>query len=400
VRIDAATLIPGRGEAIAEGAIVFDSGVISYVGPASEAPGEPGLRYPALMPGMWDCHAHFFGITAISFEADMTTKVAVKAARATADAADALLAGVTSVREAGGLGLYLRPAIEEGLIAGPRIYGAGKILSTTGGHGDTHSFPLEWVQGGHGYGTSEICDGVPECLRAVRNQLRTGADLIKVCASGGVASEIDHPIHQQFSGAELLAIVEEAARAERIVAVHCHGKPGIMAALEAGVRTIEHGSYLDDEAAAAMVECDAMLVPTRFIVEDGLAIEAAWPPYAYKKLVAIAEHHAVALKVAIAHGVTIAAGSDALLVGQGLHRTREVRHLIEAGMTPLSAIEAATANGPLTLGPQAPMSGLLAEDYDADIIALDVNPLDDVSLWGDPNRVTHVWKGGTMVKGD
>ena len=255
------------------------------------------------------------------------------------------------------------------------------------------------MRGGHGYGVGEICDGVPECLRAVRKQLRNGADFIKVCASGGVSSEVDHPVHQQFSGEELQAIVEEASRAERIVAAHCHGKPGIMAALEAGVKTIEHGSYLDEEAAAAMVEAEAVLVPTRFIIEEGLALEEAWPPYAYKKLVMVADHHANALRLAIAHGVTIAAGSDALIGSMGRHRTREVRYLIEAGMTPLAAIESATANGPLTLGPQAPKKGLLADGYDADIIAFDASPLDDLALWGDPDRVTHVWKEGVLTKG-
>ena len=137
-----------------------------------------------------------------------------------------------------------------------------------------------------------------------------------------------------------------------------------------------------------------------FIVEEGLAMEEAWPPYAYKKLVMVADHHANALKTAIAGGVTIASGSDALIESQARHRTREVRYLIEAGMTPVAAIEAATANGPLTLGAQAPTKGLLADGYDADIIALDTNPIDDITLWGDPDRVTHVWKDGILVKGD
>jgi imidazolonepropionase-like amidohydrolase len=171
-----------------------------------------------------------------------------------------------------------------------------------------------------------------------------------------------------------------------------------MAALEAGVKTIEHGSYLDEEAATAMVEADAILVPTRFIIEEGVAHEEAWPPYAYKKMVMVADHHATALKTAVARGVTIATGSDALVPSQARHRTREVRHLIEAGMAPLRAIEAATANAPLTLGPQAPNTGLLAEGCDADMIAFDTDPLGDITVWGDPDRVTHVWKGGALVK--
>ena len=182
------------------------------------------------------------------------------------------MAGFTSVREAGGYGIDLARAIEEGSIMGPTIYVAGAILSTTGGHGDLHSYPLEWLQSyGASGGMLELCDGVPECLKATRTQLRRNARVIKVCASGGVLSEIDHPIHQQFSVEELRTIVEEAARAERIVMAHCHGAPGIKAALDAGVATIEHGTYLDAVTAAQMKEQGAILVPTRFIVERLLA---------------------------------------------------------------------------------------------------------------------------------
>ena len=147
-----------------------------------------------------------------------------------------------------------------------------RVLSPTGGHADLHMYPHDWVcDFADRVGILRQCDGVAECLRAVRLQLRDGARLIKICASGGVMSEIDHPIHQQFGADELRAIVEEAALADRVVAAHCHGKPGIMAALAAGVRTIEHGTYLDEEAASAMVESGAILVPTRHIVEEFLA---------------------------------------------------------------------------------------------------------------------------------
>ena len=400
MRIDADIVIPGRGEPIPNGSVVVSDGTISYVGPSDRAPGKPSDSYPALMPGMWDCHAHYTGMTELSLEHDLKTSMATKAALATSDVTATLMAGVTSVREPGGLGIYIRHAINEGTLLGPNIYSAGRILSMTGGHADVHGFPIEWVVGNAGYGLGEICDGEADCLRAVRIQLRAGADVIKVCASGGIASEADHPMHQQFSDAELRVIVEEAGRADRAVAAHCHGKAGIMAALRAGVKTIEHGSYLDEEAATAMVESDAILVPTRFILEEGLAMEEAWPAYAFRKLVTVSERHSDALKTAIARGVTIATGADVFFTGEmGSRRTGEVRCLIEAGMTPLGAIEAATANGPLTLGPQAPRTGVLAESHDADIVAFDVNPLDDITVWGDPDRVTHVWKGGTLVKG-
>ncbi|MFT7476644.1 MAG: imidazolonepropionase-like amidohydrolase [Verrucomicrobiales bacterium] len=223
--------------------------------------------------------------------------------------------------------------------------------------------------------------------------------MIKVCASGGVMSEIDHPMHQQFSDEELRAIVEEAARAERIVAAHCHGNAGIMAALRAGCHTIEHGSFLTEEACDLMVEQGAILVPTRFVIEALLPQMENLPRYAYEKGLMVADAHAMSLKLAISKGVKIAAGCDIFVSGQMYGENGlEIMHLINAGLTDLEAIEAATATGPETLGPQAPMSGQLLEGYDADVIALDANPLDDRSIWGDPTRVTHVWQAGEIKK--
>jgi imidazolonepropionase-like amidohydrolase len=214
-------------------------------------------------------------------------------------------------------------------------------------------------------------------------------------------SEIDHPIHQQLSDEELRAIVEEAARADRIVAAHCHGKPGIMAALRAGVATIEHGSYLDEEAAALMAKNGTIFVPTRFIVENLLAMKAAMPDYAFRKLSSLADRHTEAMRIAIHYGVKVAAGTDIFVSGPAMWGKNglEVSNLVKAGMTPLQAIEAATANGPSTLGKQAPQSGLLMEGYDAEVITLDADPLEDVYVLGNPERVKGVWKAGRRVKG-
>ncbi len=326
--------------------------------------------------------------------------------RVTRDARAALDAGFTSVREVGGLGIWLGMAVAEGSVSGPTVYSAGAILSPTGGHADLHMYPVDWVCDlADRVGILRQCDGIPECLRAVRLQLRNGARLIKVCASGGVMSQVDHPMHQQFSDDELRAIVEEAARAERVVAAHCHGKPGIMAALRAGVRTIEHGTYLDDEAADAMRECDAILVPTRLIIEEYLAYgaSAGLPDYAHRKLLEVADRHAEAIALAHERGVRIALGTD--ISGSGSttpchwgQNGAELGLMVKAGLSPLAAIEAATATAPLTLGPQAPRSGLLAAGYDADVIALAADPAGDVSIVADPANITHVWQGGVLVK--
>lgn len=330
-------------------------------------------------------------------------------ARSARDVAATLNAGFTSCRELCGFGIELSQAINEGALVGPHIYSASSFISPTAGHADAHGVPIDHFNHSNASGGSFcLADGVPECLRAVRLQLRKGAKVIKICCSGGVASEEDNPEHQQFSDEEIKAIVEEATRAGRLVAAHCHGKSGIMAALRNGVATIEHGTYLDDEAIGLMVQQGAILVATRTIIEAGLELAKAWSPKSLAKLQAAAPVHKTAYSKAISAGVTIALGSDlgvsyqengkgGTLLDHGRNGL-ELRHAVEAGMTPLQAIEAATANGPLTLGPQAPLSGQLREGYDADFIALSANPLEDIEVLVNPKNITHVWKSGKQFK--
>jgi imidazolonepropionase-like amidohydrolase len=188
---------------------------------------------------------------------------------------------------------------------------------------------------------------------------------------------------------------------ERVVGAHCHGKRGIMNALEAGVRTIEHGTFTDDEAADAMVETGAVLVPTRFIVD--LLIregeERGMPEYAKKKIEMTAEAHADGIALAIEKGVKIALGTDIWATGIWGRNGEELPLLVDCGMSTLQAIEAATANGPATLGPQAPNAGQLKEGMDADVICISGDPISDISILADPDNVTHVFKGGVRYKG-
>lgn len=408
-RIEADVLIPGHGDVVKNGCVVFDGPSIRYAGSIEGAPKAPEAKtysVPAVMPGLWDCHGHLMGLRTANIEEGARTSVAVMAARATADAARCLEAGFTSVREVGGLGIYLSRAIDEGSIPGPHVYAAGGMISPTGGHGDLHSFPLDFTHDVlERTQMSALADGVPECLKVVRSMLRLNARLIKICASGGVASEVDHPIHQEFSDEELRAIVEEAARAERIVAAHCHGKPGIVAALKAGCRTIEHGTYLDAEAADLFLERDAILVPTRFII-DRLARSAQHmgaPDYILRKIIPVVGRHEEALRLAIRKGVRIAAGTDIITTGVTGYadwgqNAFELTYLQEAGMKSLQAIEAATATGPLTLGPQAPKSGQLKEGYDADLLVVAKNPVQDLSVLTWPENIRRIWKSGKLVK--
>jgi len=409
-RVECDTLIPGRGAPVRDACVITRGRRIDWVGPTAQAPKTEAavtLRVPVLMPGLWDCHVHLTGLRRTSLDDVMRGPVPVGAARAVRDAARALEAGITSVREVGGYGIHVARVIDEGTVPGPHIYAAGDLISQTGGHADLHTYDVGCMADlSERGGWLHTCDGEAECLRAVRLQLRRGAKLIKICASGGVLTELDDPMHQQFSDHELRVIVEEAARAERVVAAHCHGKAGIMAALKAGCRTIEHGTYLDDEACAAMKAAGALLVTTRFVkvrmLEHGA--RTGLPEYAQKKLHDTADDQRRAVELAIRSGVKIAAGTDSLTCGAdtalpwGLHGL-ELGYLVDAGMTPLQAIEAATATAPETLGPQAPRAGQVLAGWDADLVAVARNPLDDIGVLADASAITHVWKDGALAKG-
>lgn len=405
-RIEATRLIPGRGEPLDDGVVVLDDSTITYTGPALGAPATPDadeITVDTVMPGLWECHGHFIGIYTANIDEAFTTRPQLASMRVTADARRVLESGFTSVRELGGLGTFLGRAIEEGVAVGPNVYAAGSMLSMTAGHGDSHSLDLGVARLLHAnaWGEDNIVDGPDECRAGVRRMLRLGAKVIKVHASGGVLSELDDPHLPQFSREELGAIVDEATRMERLVAAHCHGKRGIMAALEAGIKTIEHGTFLDEEAAEAMVEVGAILVPTRFIVD--LLIregdERGLPEYAKRKIEMVAEAHAEAISIAVDKGVKIALGTDIWATGVWGRNAEELTLMTGCGMTPLQAIEMATANGPATLGPQAPHSGQLKEGMDADVICVAGDPSSDISILADPENVTHVFKGGIRCKG-
>lgn len=406
-RVNADLLIPGRGEPIQNASIVVQNGKITYVGKNPNLNSNRCLsviKVPVLMPGLWDSHVHFMGTNKTGVDDMATTSPALAGARGARDIAATLNAGYTSVREMAGYGVELSKVVNEGWLSGPHIYSSVSILSQTAGHGDAHGMPLDTFKDGIRHGLPfQLCDGVSECIKAVRIQIRRGAKVIKVAATGGVTSLIDDPLQQQFSDEELAAIVKEAARADRIVAAHCHGKKGIMAALRAGCHTIEHGTYLDQEALDLMLEKNAMLVATCSILEFGVQHPEAYTKEIYRKMIETQQAHKESYKMAIQAGVRIALGTDlgvsspAVQFNHGMNGG-EFFYAVDAGMTPLEAIEAGTANGPETLGLQAPKSGILEVGYDADFIALSGNPLEDIKVLADPTKVTYVWKEGQLVK--
>lgn len=254
-----------------------------------------------------------------------------------------------------------------------------------------------------------LCDGVDECVRAVRLQIRRGAKVIKVFSSGGVLSIADDPMRQQFSDEELGAVVREANRLGRLVAAHAHGKEGIMAALRAGVGSVEHGTFLDEECCRLMRENGVVYVPTRTVVVEGLKHPELMSKESYEKMLRIGREHIRAYRLAVRMGVKVVLGTDSAIStpGSGLSLGSSGSELVyaveEAGMSELQAIEAATANGPLCLGQlgMAPeKSGRIHEGYDADLIALSESPLDgNIKVFKHVEKVTHVWKDGIMVKG-
>jgi imidazolonepropionase-like amidohydrolase len=405
-RIEATRLIPGRGPVIDNGVVVIDGGTISYAGDAAGAPSADGadlIATDTVMPGMWECHGHFIGVRSANIDEVHVTRPQVSAIRGAADARRALDAGFTSVREVGGHGSFLARVIDEGYLVGPSIYASGSMLSMTAGHGDIHDMDLASARHSlaRHWGEDAVVDGPDQARAGVRRMLRLGARLIKVHASGGVLSQLDDPQLPQFSKAELEAIVDEATRMERVVAAHCHGKRGMMAAIEAGVKTIEHGTFMDEEVAEAMKERDVVLVPTRWIIDFLMreGEERGMPEYAKQKLLDAAAQHANGISLAVENGVRIAMGTDIFGAGLWGRNAEELPLLVDCGMSPLEAIEAATANGPDTLGPQAPNNGQLVKGMDADVLCVVGDPSTDVSTLADPTNITHVFKRGELIKG-
>lgn len=424
--IHARLVIPGRGKPMHNMSVFLEDGVIKSIEPTSavllwcSVNSLPTTTVPVLLPGLWDCHTHLLGCKTFNFSELLTSSPpALAGARIARNVHDILMSGVTSVRELAGYGTEVARAIEEGTLVGPTIYSAGAAISQTSGHCDIFDMPSGLVTAvmgvrdtqanalAPGTGPMIIADGVDECRRAVRLLTRRGAKCIKVMASGGVLSIADDPMRQQYSLDELRVIVEEARRAGRVVAAHCHGKAGIMAALHAGCHTIEHGTYMDDECVALMKKQGAIYVPTRTIVKVGVDHPELMSPESYRKMLETARHHRAAYRLAVNAGVKIALGTDLGISTPTTHPMAlgngggEVTYAVtDGGMTPLQAIEAATATAPEVLGDlgMAPKSGQIEVGYDADLIALAHDPLEDMELFKNPDNITHVWKGGKLFK--
>ncbi len=381
------------GELVRPAVIVVQDNLISAVNPEN-LPADAAvidLGNLILVPGLMDMHTHLTG----SLDGDwvhrpVTESAADAALRGARNARVTLMAGFTTVRDVGAAGfsdVALMKAIDRGDVPGPRIFPAGNALGITGGHCDVTGYAPGIAETGPRQG---IANGTAEILEAVRYQIKHGAKVIKVCATAGVLSFEGSVGAQQYSDEELATIVAEAARHEIGVAAHAHGSEGILAAVRAGVKSIEHGSVMTEEIVREMVARGTYHVPTKYLTHvipmDNL------PPPIRAKAEFILPQMSASLRMSIAGGVKVAFGTDAAVFPHG-DNAREFAEYVEHGMTPLEALRSSTLVAAELLG--VADRGRLAPGTLADIIAVACNPLDDVTTL---ERVQWVMKGGVVYR--
>lgn len=401
--LKAAQLIDGTGAApIKNGMVIITDNRIVAVGTNLKIPDNAkiiDLGNATLMPGFIDAHTHIIGRVLGDPEglnARFKDYDSFGAILAVGNAKNTLMAGFTTIRNVGAGNfddLAIRKAINEGWIPGPRMLTAGYSLGITGGHCDENGFKPGIADGDVKTG---IADGVEQVRAAVRYQIKYGVDVIKTCATGGVLSEGDAVGVQQYSFEELKAMVEEAEQHERKVAAHAHGAEGIKVATRAGVASIEHGSFLDEEGAKLMAEHGTFLVPTLMAGEtvEKLAKNGFLKGLRAEKALAAAAAMRSALKIAVANNVKIALGTDAGVIQHGKNG-HEFTLMVEwGGMKPLDAINAGTLNGAKLLGLDQSIGSIEVGKY-ADIVAVSGDPLQDIKLL---ENVSFVMKNGLVYK--
>lgn len=397
-----ATVIDGSGTPGVKGAtLVIDGQRIADVRQGSEAvaagDGNSVYRLNAsytIVPGLIDCHDHI-GHPGLSASASRIATVPHAVAVVAKALRETVEAGVTTVRDAGGLGYGFKAAVEEDLFVGPRLVLSLAIMSRTGGLGDAHGIfgygTEQWIIPGTPSGVSDGPDGV---RRKVRELHRSGADAIKIAMTGGIRSGALQP---GFSAAEVEAIVDEAHVLGMRVLCHCHGGIGLRDALAARVDSIDHGLYLvdDDKSIERMAHEGTFYVPTMLVLRyhethgEGRAKDTARQ---------LRDQHRRGIARAAEMGVRIAMGTDAGAFGHS-HQAAELELLVEAGFSPMQALVTATSSSAACLGMENEV-GTLAPGYYADLIVVEGDPLTDIRILQDPQRIKMVMKAGTPVRND
>jgi imidazolonepropionase-like amidohydrolase len=354
-----------------------------------------------VLPGLMDMHVHLAMQTGMNFTRMLMTPRSFTLMHAIPHSNATLQAGFTTVRDAGGTPIGVRLAVDNGFFDGPRMRLSVAILSQTGGHADPY-MPCScelYIDSTLDIPHSRV-DGADEMRRRVREVLRAGADNIKLCTSGGVLSPGDLPDTPQFTVEEIAAAVYEAGVHHKHVLAHAMSAQGIKNALLGGVRSIEHGCLLDDEGIALMLDKNAYLVPTLVAPRDVAAIArknpGAIPDEMVQKAERVAGVHIERFRAAVEAGVQVALGTDA---GVGEHGSngRELGLMVEGGMSPMQALVAATSVPARLIGMQHHLGTLQAGRL-ADVIAVQGDPLEDIGLFDDPERVQVVVKDGRVVR--
>jgi imidazolonepropionase-like amidohydrolase len=386
----------GTGAHPAAADIAVEDGRIVGVGTGLDGDEEIDVRDRTILPGLFDCHTHVT-ISNVDLWGAVQQPFSMQFYEAARNLQATLAIGITTVRDAGGADLGIKQAVANGLIAGPRLQISISMLSQTGGHGD------DWYPSGaevpllgpHPGRPSGIVDGPDEVRRKVRELHRAGADVIKVATSGGVLSPRDDPRRAHFRPIELETLVEEATAAGMYVMAHAQGADGIKNAVRAGIRSIDHGIYLDDEAIELMLARGTWFVPTLVApqgVLDAVDAGVSLPPAVVDKAHMVIDIHRAAFRHAVEAGVRIAMGTDSGVTPHG-RNLRELELMAAGGMAPGAVLEATTRSAAELMGLDEDL-GTIEEGKLADLVVLGGDPFDFAAM-GD--RVEQVWKAGIRV---
>jgi imidazolonepropionase-like amidohydrolase len=387
-------IFDGTGAAPAPGDIRVEDGRITAVGTDLNGDAQVDVSGKTLMPGFFDCHVHFT-MSTIDTLKRLNTPLSYRFYEAINNMQVTLDAGVTSVRDAAGADLGVKQAVDNGLVAGPRMQIAISMLAQTGGHGDGHMLCGADMKVTYPGAPSGVVDGPDEMRKRVRELIQYGASVIKVATSGGVLSPISDPRLGHLRDEELRVLVEEATAAGLHVMAHAQATDGIKAAVRNGIRSIEHGIYLDDEAIQMMLDHDTFLVPT--LIAPRFVIEAAetgtrLSDRVLEKVHMVIEAHTDSISRAIEAGVKIAMGTDS---GVGPHgqNLRELGLMVDAGLTPTQALVSAMQTAAELLGVDDEL-GTIEQGKLADLVIVAGDPLAVEKI---QQNIVAVYKGGELV---